>query len=169
VNRLDAQEWAPVPLRLVLGGGLLFHGGIKLFAAGGHANISHLIGALGVPFADLLGWITGVIEFGGGLAMLVGLWTRFAAAINALNVAVLLVLAAFRGAIPEPLPGGDPLPHVEFAALILAGTLALTLIGGGRWSLDRRRAPRSEIPLRAGSPGNPNDGGSDRTPGRARC
>lgn len=139
MNRLEAAEWAPLPLRLVLGGGLMYHGGIKLFAAGGHANISHLIDALGLPFADVLGWLTGVVEFGGGLGMLVGLWTRISAGINVANVAALLVLAAIRGGIPDPLPGGDPLPHVEFAALILAGALALTLTGGGRWSLDRRR------------------------------
>jgi putative oxidoreductase len=132
-------EWAPLPLRVVLGGGLAYHGGIKLFADGGHANISHLIAALGLPFPDLLGWLAGLVEFGGGLGMLVGAWTRFSAGINAVNVAALLVLAALRGGIPAPLPGGDPLPHMEFAALIFAGALALVLTGGGHGSLDRWR------------------------------
>lgn len=147
MSPLRAGEWAPLPLRLALGGGLAWHGGIKLFADGGHANISHLIGALGMPFPDALGWLTAVIEFGGGLGMLIGAWTRVSAGINAANVAALLILAALRGGIPAPLPGGDPLPHAEFAALILAGTLALTLTGGGRWSLDRRRGaglPRTQ-------------------------
>jgi putative oxidoreductase len=143
VNPIEAREWAPLPLRLVLGGGLMYHGGIKLFAAGGHANISHLVDALGLPVADALGWLTGVVEFGGGLGMLVGQWTRISAGINVLNVAILLVLAAIRGGIPEPLPGGDPLPHAEFAALILAAALALTLTGGGRWSLDRRHGQQA--------------------------
>lgn len=151
MNRLQAASWAPLPLRVVLGGGLMYHGGIKLFAAGGHANISHLIGELGLPLADALGWLTGLIEFGGGIGMLLGMWTRFSAGINALNVATLLLLAAIRGGIPEPLPGGDPLPHAEFAALILAGTLALTLAGGGRCSLDRWVHTRTAHPATVGS------------------
>ena len=140
-----ARDWAPLPLRVVLGSGLAYHGGIKLFAAGGHANISYLIATLGMPFPELFGWVSGIVEFAGGLGMLAGAWTRFSAGINAANVAMLLVLAALRGGIPEPLAGGDPLPHVEFGALILAGTLALVLSGGGRWSVDRWRedAPRA--------------------------
>lgn len=140
---LTTREWTPLPLRLVLGAGLAWHGGIKLFAAGGHANISHLIAALGMPYPELLGWLTGVIEFAGGLGMLLGAWMRLSAGINAANVAALLMLAAWRGGIPSPLPGGDPLPHAEFAALILAGTLTLTLTGGGRWSVDLRRRTRA--------------------------
>jgi putative oxidoreductase len=142
--------WAPLPLRLVLGGGLVLHGGIKLFVDGGHANITHMVAELGVPWAGAAGWLAGVVEFGGGIGLLIGAWTRIAAGVNALNIAALLVLAALRGGIPAPLPGGDPLPHVEFAALILAGTVALVLTGGGRGSLDRRwsRASSAEAPHR---------------------
>ena len=37
----DRRRFAPIPLRAFLGGGLMLHGGIKLFAAGGHANIAY--------------------------------------------------------------------------------------------------------------------------------
>ena len=33
--------WAPLPLRVALGIGLMIHGGIKLFVPGGHDNIAH--------------------------------------------------------------------------------------------------------------------------------
>ena len=65
------RVWAPLPLRLALGVGLIQHGGIKLFAPGGHANIAHLITQLGVPAADVMGWIVGLVEFVGGL----GCWS----------------------------------------------------------------------------------------------
>lgn len=142
-TRETLAAWAPLPLRVALGVGLIQHGGIKLFAPGGHANIAHLIAQLGVPAADLMGWIVGLVEFLGGLGMLVGAWIRLTAGINALNVAGLLVLAALRGGIPNPLPGGDPLPDFREAFLILAGTLTLVLGGAGTWSVDRLyRGPR---------------------------
>lgn len=129
------REWAPLPLRLFLGGGLILHGGIKLFATGGHANIAYLVGQLGVPFADAVGWLVGVIEFGGGLGILLGVFFRLATSVNALNVAGLLVFGFVAGGIPAPLPGGDPLPGFREALLILAGVVSLLLSGPGRLSL----------------------------------
>ena len=131
------REWAPLPLRMVLGAGLVFHGGIKLFAAGGHENIAHMVGQLGVPFADLVGWIVGAVECFGGLGILLGALFPIAVGVNVLNVAGLLVLAGLDGGIPEPLPGGDPLPELREAFLILAATVALFLSGPGPWSFDR--------------------------------
>ena len=132
------RDWAPLPLRVFLGGGLILHGGIKLFAPGGHANIAHLVGQLGVPFADFVGWVVGVVEFGGGLAILLGVFFRVATIVNALNVGGLLVLGFIAGGIPEPLPGGDPLPEFREALLILAGVLSLLLSGPGRLGLDTK-------------------------------
>jgi putative oxidoreductase len=43
------RAWAPLPLRLALGVGLIQHGGIKLFAPGGHANIAHLVQSSACP------------------------------------------------------------------------------------------------------------------------
>jgi putative oxidoreductase len=111
------------------------HGGIKLFAAGGHANIAHLIGQLGVPFADAMGWVVGVVEFGGGLAIFLGLLFKLATVANALNIGGLLVLGAIAGGIPAPLPGGDPLPEFREAFLILAGVVSLLLSGPGKFAL----------------------------------
>ena len=131
------REWAPLPLRIALGVGLMIHGGIKLFAAGGHENIAHMIGQLGVPLADTMAWVVGAIECFGGLGILLGAFFPLTVGLNALNVAGLLALAALAGGIPPPLPGGDPLPAFREAFLILAGTVALFLSGPGRWSVDR--------------------------------
>ncbi|WP_029108572.1 DoxX family membrane protein [Mycobacterium sp. URHD0025] len=150
------REWAPLPLRLFLGGGLILHGGIKLFTSGGHANIAHLVGRLGVPFADIVGWIVGIVEFGGGLGILLGIFFRLATVVNALNVAGLLVLGFVAGGIPAPLPGGDPLPGFREALLILAGVVSLLLSGPGRLSpADKsgghhaHRQPERDTPGRA--------------------
>ena len=133
------RAWAPLPLRVALGLGLIIHGGIKLFAAGGHDNIAHMIGELGVPFAGLMAWVVGAIECFGGLGILLGALFPITVGLNALNVAGLLVLAAFAGGVPAPLSGGDPLPAFREAFLILAGTLTLFMTGPGRWSVDTQR------------------------------
>ena len=138
------REWAPLPLRLFLGGGLILHGGIKLFASGGHANIAHLVGQLGVPFADFVGWVVGIVEFGGGIGILLGVFFRLATVVNALNVAGLLVLGFVAGGIPGPLPGGDPLPGFREALLILAGVVSLLLSGPGRLALSGKSGGHHE-------------------------
>jgi putative oxidoreductase len=129
-------DWAPLPLRVALGAGLIIHGGIKLFVGGGHENIVHMVGQLGVPFADAMGWVVGAVECFGGLGILLGALFRISVGVNVLNVAGLLVLARLAGGIPDPLPGGDPLPAFREAFLILAGTLGLFLSGPGRWAVD---------------------------------
>jgi putative oxidoreductase len=143
--RLNA--WAPIPLRLALGVGLMIHGGIKLFVEGGHENIAYLVAQLGVPLPDVMAWVTGGVEFFGGLGILLGAFLSITAGLNALNVGGLLVLGGLAGAIPDPLPGGDPFPEFREAFLILAGTLTLLLGGPGKYSVDEhirrsRRAPR---------------------------
>jgi putative oxidoreductase len=138
-------QLVPIPLRLAIGIGLMLHGGIKLFADGGHENITYLVGALGVPFADLMGWVVGMVEFGGGLGIFLGLLFKLVTIANILNIGGLLVLSAISGGIPAPLPGGDPLPEFREAFLILAGVVSLLLSGPGKYALreyfSRNRQP----------------------------
>ncbi len=139
----DVKPWIPVPLRLALGIGLIVHGGIKLFVDGGHENISHMISLLGLPLPNLLGWVVGVVEFAGGVGMLLGLYFKPAVVINILNILGLLVFGYLAGGIPEPLPDGDPLPAYREAFMILAGLVTLLMLGAGRWSLDHLRRGNS--------------------------
>lgn len=141
----DWRSFAPLPLRAFIGGGLMLHGGIKLFAAGGHANIAYLIGQLGVPFADVMGWVVGVVEFVGGIGILLGAWFTVATTANTLNVCGLLLLGYVAGGIPAPLPGGDPLPGFREAFLILAGVVSLLLSGPGRYALTNSLGGHWEI------------------------
>ena len=129
------QHLAPIPLRLAIGIGLMIHGGIKLFANGGHENIAYLVGQLGVPFADLIAWVVGLVEFCGGLGIFLGLLFKLVTIANILNIGGLLVLGAIAGGIPAPLPDGDPLPAFREAFLILAGVVSLLLSGPGKYAL----------------------------------
>jgi putative oxidoreductase len=130
------QQLAPLPLRLAIGIGLIRHGGIKLFVAGGHENIVYLLGQLGVPFAEPMGWVVGLVEFGGGIGICLGVCFKLVTILNILNIAGLLVLGTIAGGIPAPLPGGDPLPEFREAVLLFAGLLSLWLSGPGKYALN---------------------------------
>ena len=118
-------------LRIVTGFLMIPHGAQKLF------------GFLAAPgwkspqmFSQM--WFGGLIEFFGGLLLLVGLFTRPAAFILSGTMAV----AYFQ---MHALPGGFwPLQNKgELAALYCFVFLFLSVAGGGEWSLDRLLRKRS--------------------------
>lgn len=118
-------DLALLVLRLTFGGGMVAHGLAKL--GPGMAEFSRTVAELGFPLPHALAWAAALAEILGGFLLLVGLFTRYAAA---LPTAVMLV-AIFR------VHWGTPWPEWEKAALYLAAVLALALAGPGRLSLDR--------------------------------
>ena len=134
------NQWAPVPLRLVLGVGIIQAGFPKLFIAAGRANIAHLLAELGVPAPQVMGWVVGAIEVGGGLGILAGAFIQIVTSVNIISFTILLIMSWFRGGIPEPLPGGAPFPDYPLAFVILAGMLTLLIGGAGVYSIDQVRS-----------------------------
>lgn len=78
-----------LPLRLVIGSGFMEHGYAKL--ARGPEGFIAILHALGMPFADLLGWATIAIELIGGLLILVGAFVPVAALPMLVVLAVAIV------------------------------------------------------------------------------
>jgi putative oxidoreductase len=142
--------WYALPLRLIVGFGFVQHGYAKLSrGADGFIAILH---AMGVPFADLLGWATIIVEIVGGLLILAGAFVPVAAA----AMIVLLLVAIFTVHLPNgfssiKLVSYDAAgahfgqPGYETDLLYIAGLLALCLGGAGPLSVDGylkgRRAP----------------------------
>ncbi|MEW6750512.1 MAG: DoxX family protein [Candidatus Latescibacterota bacterium] len=114
---------------LRIGAGLLFipHGLQKVFGLLGGAGGS----GAAVPLVSLLG-LAGVLEFVGGILLVVGLLTRPVAAILTLEMLVAYVKAH----MPQ---GGLPIQNGgELALLYALVFFALTAFGSGPLSLDRR-------------------------------
>jgi putative oxidoreductase len=67
-GRTAVARWAPIPLRLIVGYGFMQHGFAK-FSKGPEA-FAAILHAIGVPAPHLMAWLTILIEFFGGLAVL---------------------------------------------------------------------------------------------------
>src|ERR1700740_2953397 len=65
-----AVRWAPIPLRLIVGFGFMQHGLAKF--SKGPEGFAAILNAIGVPAPHLMAWLTILIEFFGGLAVLLG-------------------------------------------------------------------------------------------------
>lgn len=136
------SSWAAVPLRLIVGGGFMAHGVAKLSHGPEHFNA--MLGALGVPAPDVLGWATIVIEVLGGAGVLAGAWIP----LLSVPMATVLVVAAgtvhwqygfssikLQAITPEGARFGQP--GYETDLLYLACLAALVLAGSGPWSVSR--------------------------------
>ncbi len=129
LNKLEKYApYAVVPLRVVVGLAFVFHGYGKLF--GGIAGTAGFFASVGIPAAMFFAWVVALIEFFGGIALVLGLFTRYAAGL----LSVVMLVAIFKVHLAKGFsgPGGYELPLVY-----LAGTLALFLRGAGVWSLER--------------------------------
>jgi putative oxidoreductase len=125
-------------LRLALGIILIFHGYPKLFT---HTRDA-MQGFEHMGFPGYFVYIAGVIEFFGGIVLILGLFTRIAALLVVAEMAV----AIWRVHLPQ-----GPVTQVknyEFPLLLAAAAFTLATVGAGLISLDHgifgggRRAPR---------------------------
>ena len=120
-------------LRLAVATIFIRHGAQKLFVFG-FAGVTGAFTHMGVPFPGLMGPLIGLLEFSGGLALLIGLLTRL--------VALGLVFDMLGAILLVQLKRGFSGYELEF--LLLGSSLALVLTGAGRFSVDSLIAARRE-------------------------
>jgi putative oxidoreductase len=118
--------------RVVLGLLFALHGAASLFGVfGGNRGSGEAI-----PLGTWPGWYAAVIQFVGGLLVLVGLSTRISAVICSGSMAYAYFVVHQPGGL-LPLNNGG-----ETAALFCWSFLLVAVLGAGRWSLDGTLARR---------------------------
>lgn len=111
-------------LRVTVGLVLAYHGWIKL---SGIEGTSAFMSSIGLPGGGFWAWFIGLVEFIGGLALIVGLYTRLAAKILAINILVALLLVHTKGTWMQ----------AELPLVLLGGLLSLAACGAGDWRLSK--------------------------------
>jgi len=115
-------------LRLTLGGLLLFHGIAKLHAV--PVGIMDRIAKVGLP--SELGYLVYVGEVLAPVLLILGLWTRVAALLVAVNMVVAVLLSHTAQLGDTGRSGGYAL---ELQAFYLFSAVALVFLGGGRFGV----------------------------------
>ena len=114
-------------LRLVTGGHLIFMTQDNVFSWARMLEFRDFLAQFGFPWPLLCAVLSVAGQFGGGLLLVLGLFTRFAGLIVAFNFIIAIWMVDSR----QPYPAA-------FAALsLVAAGLCLMFTGAGKWSLDR--------------------------------
>ncbi len=132
------QPLALLVMRLVLATVMIAHGSQKVF--GGMPRFETIVSGIGFP--AWMAYLSAAAEFGGGILVLLGIWTRPAALFITVDLAVAIVKVHAKNGLRGP--GGFEFPlslvTIAFALIFFgAGPISLDAIFSGRPQLGRNR------------------------------
>lgn len=132
MEREKLLDLAMLLLRIVVGVVFLAHGAQKLFGMFGGIGIegtSKIVEGMGLPIPQAYAMIWACIEFIGGIFLILGISTRWAAVAIAFTMLIRLwKLNIVYGFFIEN--GG-----IEYNILVIGACIPLILLGGGKWAV----------------------------------
>lgn len=118
-------------LRIIVGIVFTAHGAQKLFTIG-IGGVSHMFHGLGIPLAYPAAVVVTLVEFAGGIALVLGFGARYAAILLAIDMAVAVGKVHLHNGFFANKGG------YEFPLTLLAASVALALAGPGSPALSRK-------------------------------
>lgn len=127
------NEWSLALLRVVLGVIFLYHGYFKLFVPGGFSGTVGFFSALHIPFPGPSALLVALVEFVGGIFLVLGFMTRWSSAALLLEMLVAFFMVHMRnGFFISPSSYG-----YEFVLLLIAALAVVLASGPGRLALGK--------------------------------
>jgi len=127
-------DTALLVLRLVVGTIFIMHGYQKVFTFG-IAGVTTAFTQMGVPLPALVAPLVAVLELVGGIALVLGVVTRIAGLLLAIDMLCAILIVHGKNGFFAP-------KGMEFVLGNMAMALALALAGAGAYSLDAMMARR---------------------------
>jgi putative oxidoreductase len=156
-NKVLLGQWAPLPIRLIIGFGFLAHGWAKW--GRGPEGFGRLLHQIGIPLPVFMARAVTLIEMFGGLAILAGAFLVVVSVPLLLSMVVAMFTIHWRYGFSSintiGLTDAGPVfgpPGYEVNLLYIAGLFALILAGPSPLSIDRWLARRRETSERAKAP-----------------
>jgi putative oxidoreductase len=123
------------------------HGAQKLlgwFGGYGFAGTMHFFTTdLRIPW--IIALLVILVEFFGGLVLILGLWTRIAALLVGVNLMVAMFFGPLQNGFFMNWGGKQKGEGIEFFILVAGIVLALLIKGGGAWSVDHARSAEKPV------------------------
>lgn len=126
-----------LPLRVVVGVVFLMHGYQKLLVWG-VGGVAGFFTQVGVPLPGVVAPVVSLVEFLGGLAILLGVYARWVGVALAIDMVGAILFARLKGGFFAP-------NGFEFELTLCGAALTIAAVGSGPLSLDRY------LPRRGGS------------------
>ncbi|MCB0192383.1 MAG: DoxX family protein [Anaerolineae bacterium] len=124
-----SPEWGIAILRIVVGIVFLVHGYQKLFLMG-FGGVAGFFGSLGIPLPMVAAIVVTLLEFFGGLALILGLFSRWIAIPLAIDMLVAIGTVHLANGFSVSNGG------YEFVLTLMAASITLALAGSGALSID---------------------------------
>ncbi len=139
------KEFGATILRVLLGVIYVMHAYLSLVVFT-PAGVASLIGkTMELPAPLIMAWLLILTHALGGLMLILGLWTRWAAAANAVFMLGALVKVQLhqgfflKVVIVDAAAGQASVAGYEYVLVLLGATIAQILLGSGAWAVTRSK------------------------------
>lgn len=130
------RDFAPLVLRIAVGVIFLVHGYAKISNIG---QFSGFLTSLSVPLPMFFAVVVTIVEFFGGIALIIGLFTHWIVKFLAFDMIFAMFLVHIKNGFLITNGG------VEFTLILFAASLSLIASGSGKFSLDNSLFNKKQI------------------------